>query len=136
MDLSGRLIDQKADLTKDIKTLESNVEEGLLDLSGRLIDQKADIAKNQADIAQNQTDIQDLAAYNELQDQYAQKQTEAIDALNKASSANTDRIATAELGIAENKKTLRSPKHKPMKIKTALLKTKLISSCTIKKSPI
>ena len=29
---------------------------------------------------------------------------EAIDALNKASSANTDRIATAELGIAENKK--------------------------------
>ncbi|MPW53326.1 YadA-like family protein [Moraxella catarrhalis] len=104
LDLSGRLIDQKADLTKDIKTLKNNVEEGLLDLSGRLIDQKADIAKNQADIAQNQTDIQDLAAYNELQDQYAQKQTEAIDALNKASSANTDRIATAELGIAENKK--------------------------------
>ena len=87
-----------------IKTLESNVEEGLLDLSGRLIDQKADIAKNQADIAQNQTDIQDLAAYNELQDAYAKQQTEAIDALNKASSANTDRIATAELGIAENKK--------------------------------
>ena len=104
MDLSGRLIDQKADLTKDIKTLENNVEEGLLDLSGRLIDQKADIAKNQADIAQNQTDIQDLAAYNELQDAYAKQQTEAIDALNKASSANTDRIATAELGIAENKK--------------------------------
>ncbi|MPW71160.1 cell surface protein [Moraxella catarrhalis] len=104
LNLSGRLIDQKADLTKDIKTLENNVEEGLLNLSGRLIDQKADIAKNQADIAQNQTDIQDLAAYNELQDQYAQKQTEAIDALNKASSANTDRIATAELGIAENKK--------------------------------
>ncbi|WP_049167628.1 YadA-like family protein [Moraxella catarrhalis] len=93
LDLSGRLIDQKADLTKDIKALENNVEEGLLNLSGRLIDQKADIAKNQADIAQNQTDIQDLAAYNELQDQYAQKQTEAIDALNKASSANTDRIA-------------------------------------------
>ena len=90
--LSGRLIDQKADLTKDIKTLENNVEEGLLDLSGRLLDQKADIAKNQADIAQNQTDIQDLAAYNELQDQYAQKQTEAIDALNKASSENTQNI--------------------------------------------
>ncbi|EGE20139.1 YadA-like family protein [Moraxella catarrhalis] len=104
LDLSGRLIDQKADLTKDIKALENNVEEGLLDLSGRLIDQKADIAKNQADIAQNQTDIQDLAAYNELQDAYAKQQTEAIDALNKASSANTDRIATAELGIAENKK--------------------------------
>ena len=104
LNLSGRLIDQKADLTKDIKTLESNVEEGLLDLSGRLIDQKADIAKNQADIAQNQTDIQDLAAYNELQDAYAKQQTEAIDALNKASSANTDRITTAELGIAENKK--------------------------------
>ncbi|MPX50918.1 cell surface protein [Moraxella catarrhalis] len=104
LDLSGRLIDQKADLTKDIKALENNVEEGLLNLSGRLIDQKADIAKNQADIAQNQTDIQDLAAYNELQDAYAKQQTEAIDALNKASSANTDRIATAELGIAENKK--------------------------------
>nr|ACB59386.1 UspA1 [Moraxella catarrhalis] len=97
LDLSGRLIDQKADLTKDIKALENNVEEGLLDLSGRLIDQKADIAKNQAD-------IQDLAAYNELQDAYAKQQTDAIDALNKASSANTDRIATAELGIAENKK--------------------------------
>ena len=92
LELSGHLIDQKADLTKDIKTLESNVEEGLLDLSGRLLDQKADIAKNQADIAQNQTDIQDLAAYNELQDQYAQKQTEAIDALNKASSENTQNI--------------------------------------------
>ncbi|WP_373363327.1 YadA-like family protein [Moraxella catarrhalis] len=97
LDLSGRLIDQKADLTKDIKALENNVEEGLLNLSGRLIDQKADIAKNQAD-------IQDLAAYNELQDAYAKQQTDAIDALNKASSANTDRIATAELGIAENKK--------------------------------
>ncbi|MPX41630.1 uspA1 [Moraxella catarrhalis] len=85
LELSGHLIDQKADLTKDIKALESNVEEGLLDLSGRLLDQKADIA-------QNQTDIQDLAAYNELQDQYAQKQTEAIDALNKASSENTQNI--------------------------------------------
>ena len=92
LELSGHLIDQKADLTKDIKALESNVEEGLLDLSGRLLDQKADITKNQADIAQNQTDIQDLAAYNELQDQYAQKQTEAIDALNKASSENTQNI--------------------------------------------
>ncbi|MPW56006.1 cell surface protein [Moraxella catarrhalis] len=85
LELSGHLIDQKADLTKDIKTLENNVEEGLLDLSGRLIDQKADIAQNQAN-------IQDLAAYNELQDQYAQKQTEAIDALNKASSENTQNI--------------------------------------------
>ena len=92
LELSGHLIDQKADLTKDIKTLESNVEEGLLDLSGRLLDQKADIAKNQADIAQNQTDIQDLAAYNELQDAYAKQQTEAIDALNKASSENTQNI--------------------------------------------
>ena len=121
LNLSGRLLDQKADIdnninniyelaqqqdqhSSDIKTLKNNVEEGLLDLSGRLIDQKADIAKNQADIAQNQTDIQDLAAYNELQDAYAKQQTDAIDALNKASSANTDRIATAELGIAENKK--------------------------------
>ncbi|MPX20500.1 YadA-like family protein [Moraxella catarrhalis] len=100
--LSGRLIDQKADIdnninniyelaqqqdqhSSDIKTLKKNVEEGLLELSGHLIDQKADIA-------QNQTDIQDLATYNELQDQYAQKQTEAIDALNKASSENTQNI--------------------------------------------
>ena len=48
-------------------------------------------------IRKNKADIQDLAAHNELQ-------TEAIDALNKASSANTKRITTAELGIAENKK--------------------------------
>ena len=102
LNLSGRLLDQKADIanninniyelaqqqdqhSSDIKTLKKNVEEGLLELSGHLIDQKADIA-------QNQTDIQDLATYNELQDQYAQKQTEAIDALNKASSENTQNI--------------------------------------------
>ena len=102
LELSGHLIDQKADIdnninhiyelaqqqdqhSSDIKTLKKNVEEGLLELSGHLIDQKSDIA-------QNQTDIQDLAAYNELQDQYAQKQTEAIDALNKASSENTQNI--------------------------------------------
>ncbi|MPX63835.1 cell surface protein, partial [Moraxella catarrhalis] len=102
LNLSGRLIDQKADIdnninhiyelaqqqdqhSSDIKTLKKNVEEGLLELSGHLIDQKSDIA-------QNQTDIQDLATYNELQDQYAQKQTEAIDALNKASSENTQNI--------------------------------------------
>ena len=102
LELSGHLIDQKADLTKDIKALESNVEEGLLDLSGRLLDQKADIAKNQADIAQNQTDIQDLAAYNELQDAYAKQQTEAIDALNKASSENTQNIAKNQADIANN----------------------------------
>ena len=102
LELSGHLIDQKADLTKDIKALESNVEEGLLELSGHLIDQKSDIAKNQADIAQNQTDIQDLATYNELQDQYAQKQTEAIDALNKASSENTQNIAKNQADIANN----------------------------------
>ena len=102
LELSGHLIDQKADLTKDIKALESNVEEGLLELSGHLIDQKADIAKNQADIAQNQTDIQDLAAYNELQDAYAKQQTEAIDALNKASSENTQNIAKNQADIANN----------------------------------
>ena len=102
LNLSGRLIDQKSDIdnninniyelaqqqdqhSSDIKTLKKNVEEELLNLSGRLIDQKSDIA-------QNQTDIQDLATYNELQDQYAQKQTEAIDALNKASSENTQNI--------------------------------------------
>ena len=119
LNLSGRLIDQKADIdnninniyelaqqqdqhSSDIKTLKNNVEEGLLDLSGRLIDQKADITKNQADIAQNQTDIQDLAAYNELQDAYAKQQTEAIDALNKASSENTQNIAKNQADIANN----------------------------------
>ena len=95
LELSGHLIDQKADLTKDIKALESNVEEGLLDLSGRLLDQKADIAQNQAN-------IQDLAAYNELQDAYAKQQTEAIDALNKASSENTQNIAKNQADIANN----------------------------------
>ncbi|MPX52291.1 YadA C-terminal domain-containing protein [Moraxella catarrhalis] len=95
LELSGHLIDQKADLTKDIKTLESNVEEGLLELSGHLIDQKADIAQNQAN-------IQDLAAYNELQDAYAKQQTEAIDALNKASSENTQNIAKNQADIANN----------------------------------
>ncbi|AZQ92889.1 uspA1 [Moraxella catarrhalis] len=119
LNLSGRLLDQKADIdnninniyelaqqqdqhSSDIKTLKNNVEEGLLDLSGRLIDQKADITKNQADIAQNQTDIQDLAAYNELQDAYAKQQTEAIDALNKASSENTQNIAKNQADIANN----------------------------------
>ncbi|WP_204290155.1 YadA C-terminal domain-containing protein, partial [Moraxella catarrhalis] len=58
------------------------------------------------DIAQNQTDIQDLAAYNELQDQYAQKQTEAIDALNKASSENTQNIAKNQADIANNIKNI------------------------------
>ena len=123
LNLSGRLIDQKADIdnninniyelaqqqdqhSSDIKTLKNNVEEGLLDLSGRLIDQKADITKNQADIAQNQTDIQDLAAYNELQDAYAKQQTEAIDALNKASSENTQNIAKNQADIANNIKNI------------------------------
>ncbi|RKL75201.1 YadA-like family protein [Moraxella catarrhalis] len=63
LNLSGRLLDQKADIdnninniyelaqqqdqhSSDIKTLKNNVEEGLLDLSGRLIDQKADLTKD------------------------------------------------------------------------------------------
>ncbi|WP_155733187.1 hypothetical protein [Moraxella catarrhalis] len=48
-------------------------------------------------IRKNKSDIQDLAANNELQ-------TDEIENLIQASSANTDRIANAELGIAENKK--------------------------------
>ncbi|OAV17031.1 YadA-like family protein [Moraxella catarrhalis] len=48
-------------------------------------------------IRKNKADIQDLAANNELQ-------TDEIENLIQASSANTDRIANAELGIAENKK--------------------------------
>ncbi|WP_064607693.1 YadA-like family protein, partial [Moraxella catarrhalis] len=98
----------------DIKDLDDEV--GVLSQDiGSLHD---DVAKNQADIAKNQADIktlakagsentqniEDLAAYNELQDAYAKQQTDAIDALNKASSENTKRITTAELGIAENKK--------------------------------
>ena len=116
LNLSGRLIDQKADIdnninniyelaqqqdqhSSDIKTLKKNVEEGLLELSGHLIDQKADIAQNQAN-------IQDLAAYNELQDAYAKQQTEAIDALNKASSENTQNIAKNQADIANNIKNI------------------------------
>ena len=112
LELSGHLIDQKADIdnninnihelaqqqdqhSSDIKTLKKNVEEGLLELSGHLIDQKSDIAQNQAN-------IQDLAAYNELQDAYAKQQTEAIDALNKASSENTQNIAKNQADIANN----------------------------------
>ena len=41
----------------------------------------------------NTQNIEDLVAYNELQDAYAKQQTEAIDALNKASSENTQNIA-------------------------------------------
>ena len=89
------LAQQQDQHSSDIKTLKNNVEEGLLDLSGRLIDQKADIAQNQAN-------IQDLAAYNELQDAYAKQQTEAIDALNKASSENTQNIAKNQADIANN----------------------------------
>ena len=100
------LAQQQDQHSSDIKTLKKNVEEGLLDLSGRLLDQKSDIAKNQADIAQNQTDIQDLAAYNELQDAYAKQQTEAIDALNKASSENTQNIAKNQADIANNIKNI------------------------------
>nr|AGH27465.1 ubiquitous surface protein A2 precursor [Moraxella catarrhalis] len=48
-------------------------------------------------IRKNKSDIEDLAANNELQ-------TDEIENLIQASSANTDRIANAELGIAENKK--------------------------------
>ncbi|RKM00759.1 cell surface protein, partial [Moraxella catarrhalis] len=42
--------------------------------------------------SENTQNIEDLAAYNELQDAYAKQQTEAIDALNKASSENTQNI--------------------------------------------
>ncbi|MPW69936.1 cell surface protein, partial [Moraxella catarrhalis] len=52
--------------------------------------------------SENTQNIEDLAAYNELQDQYAQKQTEAIDALNKASSENTQNIAKNQADIANN----------------------------------
>ena len=89
------LAQQQDQHSSDIKTLKKNVEEGLLELSGHLIDQKADIAQNQAN-------IQDLAAYNELQDAYAKQQTEAIDALNKASSENTQNIAKNQADIANN----------------------------------
>ena len=60
-----------------------------------------DLYKTTDDIYKN---IEGLIEYIHVNDETDQKQTKAIDALNKASSANTDRIATAELGIAENKK--------------------------------
>ncbi|MPX22190.1 YadA-like family protein [Moraxella catarrhalis] len=47
--LEGEIFNNQDAIAKnqaDIKTLESNVEEGLLDLSGRLLDQKADIDNN------------------------------------------------------------------------------------------
>lgn len=48
--------------------------------------------------------IRNLYAFSNHQEEYALQQTEEIENLIQASSANTDRISTAELGIAENKK--------------------------------
>ena len=48
--------------------------------------------------------IRNLYAFSNHQEEYALRQTDEIENLIQASSANTDRISTAELGIAENKK--------------------------------
>ena len=63
----------------------------------QILQNQADIANNQADIANNINNIYELA---QQQDQHASD----IKNLGKASLTNTKRIATAELGIAENKK--------------------------------
>ena len=94
-----------------MEELNKNVEENKADIAANKADADANfetLTKNQnalieQDEAINQ-ELEGLAAYNELQDAYAKQQTDAIDALNKASSENTKRITTAELGIAENKK--------------------------------
>ena len=105
LNLSGRLIDQKADIdnninniyelaqqqdqhSSDIKTLQSNVEEGLLDLSGRLIDQKADIAKNQADIQLHDKKITNLGILHSM--------------VARAVGNNTQGVATNKADIAKN----------------------------------
>lgn len=48
--------------------------------------------------------IRNLYEFSKHQEEYALRQTDEIENLIQASSANTDRISTAELGIAENKK--------------------------------
>ena len=48
--------------------------------------------------------IRNLYEFSNHQEEYALRQTDEIENLIQASSANTDRISTAELGIAENKK--------------------------------
>ena len=105
LNLSGRLIDQKADIdnninniyelaqqqdqhSSDIKTLKNNVEEGLLDLSGRLIDQKADIAKNQADIQLHDKKITNLGILHSM--------------VARAVGNNTQGVATNKADIAKN----------------------------------
>ncbi|MPX88565.1 cell surface protein [Moraxella catarrhalis] len=105
LNLSGRLIDQKADIdnninniyelaqqqdqhSSDIKTLKNNVEEGLLDLSGRLIDQKADIAKNQADIQLHDKKITNLGTLHSM--------------VARAVGNNTQGVATNKADIAKN----------------------------------
>ncbi|MCG6832534.1 YadA-like family protein [Moraxella catarrhalis] len=105
LDLSGRLLDQKADIdnninniyelaqqqdqhSSDIKTLKNNVEEGLLDLSGRLIDQKADIAKNQADIQLHDKKITNLGILHSM--------------VARAVGNNTQGVATNKADIAKN----------------------------------
>ena len=60
------------------------------------------VVNNSKNIQNNTQNIEDLAAYNELQDAYAKQQTEAIDALNKASSENTQNIAKNQADIANN----------------------------------
>ena len=105
LNLSGRLLDQKADIdnninhiyelaqqqdqhSSDIKTLKNNVEEGLLDLSGRLIDQKADIAKNQADIQLHDKKITNLGILHSM--------------VARAVGNNTQGVATNKADIAKN----------------------------------
>ena len=89
----AEIVANKADADANFEALTKN--------QNTLIEQSEALTEQNKAINQ---ELEGLAAYNELQDQYAKQQTDAIDALNKASSENTKRITTAELGIAENKK--------------------------------
>ncbi|WP_439957343.1 YadA-like family protein [Moraxella catarrhalis] len=93
----------QADIAKNKADIDNNIN-NIYELAQQQDQHGSDIKTLAKAGSENTQNIEDLAAYNELQDAYAKQQTDAIDALNKASSANTKRITTAELGIAENKK--------------------------------
>ncbi|WP_155734012.1 YadA-like family protein [Moraxella catarrhalis] len=105
----------------DIQTLENNVEEGLLDLSGRLLDQQADISavagktfKNQADIAKNKADADasfetltknqnTLIEQGEAQDALIAQNKTDITANKTAIEQNVNRTVANGFEIEKNK---------------------------------
>ena len=128
MDKILNAIDQISKLSDEEKKVRKNIVRlsyGLNNTSSQIGDNRTAIEENkaslstltrksfqnQADIVRNNASIEDLydfghevAKHLEEVSEYNERQTDAIDTLNKASSANADRITTAELGIAENKK--------------------------------